>query len=84
MMPERIYIFDYNDAMVTQIEGDTVYVREDAFIEKACEWLSDTLQTIVDVDCPSAHHVESIPALGIITQTEFLKKFKEEIKYLFD
>ena len=34
-MPERIYIFDYNDAMVTQIEGDTVYVNEDAFIEKA-------------------------------------------------
>ena len=34
-MPERIYIFDYNDAMVTPLEGDTVYVREDAFIEKA-------------------------------------------------
>ena len=38
-MPERIYIFDYNDAMVTQLEGDTVYIREDAFIEKACSWL---------------------------------------------
>ena len=38
-MPERIYIFDYNDAMVTPLEGDTVYVREDAFIKKACEWL---------------------------------------------
>lgn len=38
-MPERIYLFDYNDAMVTPLEGDTVYVREDAFIEKACEWL---------------------------------------------
>ena len=60
------------------------YVRTDAFIEKACEWLSDTLQTIVDVDCPSEHHVESIPAFGSITQTEFLRKFKEEIKYLFD
>lgn len=34
-MPERIYIFDYNDAMVTPLEGDTMYVREDAFIEKA-------------------------------------------------
>ena len=37
-MPERIYLFDYNDAMVTPLEGDTTYVREDAFIEKACEW----------------------------------------------
>ena len=36
-MPEKIYLFDYNDAMVTPIEGDTVYVREDAFIKKACD-----------------------------------------------
>ena len=83
-MPERIYIFDYNDAMVTPLEGDTVYVREDAFIEKVCDWLSDTLQTVVDVNIPSAHHVESIPALGIITQTEFIEKFKKEIEYLLD
>lgn len=40
-MPEKIYIFDYNDAMVTPLEGDTVYVREDAFIEKACEYLME-------------------------------------------
>ena len=40
-MPERIYIFDYNDAMVTPLEGDTVYVRKDAFIEKAVEWLEN-------------------------------------------
>ena len=38
-MPEKIYIFDYNDAMVTPLEGETVYVREDAFIERAEEWL---------------------------------------------
>ena len=38
-MPERIYLFDYNDAMVTPLEGDTVYVREDAFIEKAENFL---------------------------------------------
>jgi uncharacterized protein YacL (UPF0231 family) len=37
-MPEKIYIFDYNDAMVTPLEGDTVYVREDAFFEKAKKW----------------------------------------------
>jgi aminoglycoside/choline kinase family phosphotransferase len=42
-MPERIYIFDYNDAMVTPIEGDTMYVREDAFIEKAEEFIYSAL-----------------------------------------
>ena len=46
-MPERVYLFDYNDAMVTPLEGDTVYVREDAFIEKACSWLENNLQGIV-------------------------------------
>ena len=46
-MPERIYLFDYNDAMVTPIEGYTVYVRKDAFIEKACSWLKNNLQGIV-------------------------------------
>lgn len=40
-MPKKIYLFDYNDAMVTPIEGDTVYVREDAFIEKASEFFED-------------------------------------------
>ena len=40
-MPDKIYIFDYNDAMVTPLEGDTVYVREDAFIKKACEYLME-------------------------------------------
>ena len=39
-MPEKIYIFDYNDAMVTPLEGDTVYVREDAFIEKVESFLN--------------------------------------------
>ena len=43
-MPKRIYLFDYNDAMVTPLEGDTVYVREDAFIEKAAKWLDKTLR----------------------------------------
>ncbi len=42
-MPERIYIFDYNDAMVTPLDGDTVYVREDAFIEKAENFIYSAL-----------------------------------------
>lgn len=38
-MPEKIYLFDYNDAMVTPLEGDTIYVKEDAFIKRAEEFL---------------------------------------------
>lgn len=56
----------------------------DDLIERACEWLSDNLQTIRDIDSPSEHHVETIPELGAITQTEFLEKFKKEIHYLLD
>ena len=90
--PEKIYLFenpinnepDYRWLSKRSGNEDIEYTRTDVFIDKACEWLSDTLQTIVDVDCPSKHHVESIPALGSITQTEFLRKFREEIKYLFD
>ena len=43
-MPERVYLFDYNDAMVTPLEGDTTYVREDAFIEKAVQFIKDYFQ----------------------------------------
>ena len=28
-MPERIYLFDYNEALTTPLEGDTVYIRKD-------------------------------------------------------
>lgn len=66
------------------IEQNNEYVRKDAFIEKVCDWLSDTLQTVVDVNIPSAHHVESIPALGIINLTKFIEKFKKEIMFLLD
>ena len=40
-MPKKVYLFDYNDAMVTPMEGDTVYVREDAFIDKATKWINE-------------------------------------------
>ena len=49
-MPERIYLFDYNDAMVTPLEGDTVYVREDAFIDKAAEWLMESVEKHISAD----------------------------------
>ena len=46
-MPERIYLFDCNDAMTTPLEGDTEYIKKDSFIEKACKWLGKNLQGIV-------------------------------------
>ena len=49
-MPKRIYLFDYNDAMVTPLEGDTIYVREDAFIEKAAEWLMENVEKHISAD----------------------------------
>ena len=64
--------------------NDIEYTRTDAFIQAVADWMSDTLQTVSEVKTPSAHHVESIPALGIITQTEFIEKFKKEIKFLID
>ena len=56
-MPERIYLFDYNDAMVTPLEGDTVYVREDAFIEKAAEWIKNKAESYV-VDTPLCYYFD--------------------------
>ena len=47
-MPERIYLFDYNNAMVTPLEGDTTYVREDAFIEKALKFIKTNIDRIVN------------------------------------
>ncbi|UKK52640.1 hypothetical protein [Prevotella sp. E2-28] len=50
-MPKRIYLFDYNDAMVTPIECDTVYVREDAFIEKAIEYMITHNMQALGISC---------------------------------
>ena len=63
---------------------DVEYVRADVLIEAVANWMSDNLQTVSEVETPSAHHVESIPILGIITQTEFIEKFKKEIMFLLD
>ena len=43
-MPKKIYLFDYNEAMLTPLKGDTVYVREDAFIKSATEWLQGFME----------------------------------------
>ena len=85
--PKKIYLTQlmlFATPILRSFDNEVEYVRTDAFIEKACEWLSDNLQTIRDGKSLSKHHVETIPALESITQTEFLEKFKKEVKYLFD
>ena len=84
--PEKLYYAPYGDIRENHpiTDNDIEYVRTDAFIEAVANWMSDNLQTVSEVETPSAHHVESIPILGIITQTEFIEKFKKEIMFLLD
>ena len=89
--PEKIYLLprqggDYAPYWRTDSQDGfgIEYVRTDAFIEAVADWIADNLQTVSEVETPSAHHVESIPELGIITQTEFIEKFKKEIMFLLD
>ena len=72
-MPERIYLFDYNEAMVTPLEGDTVYVREDAFIEKACAWLKESI-----TNNPECNRI--ISKKGVITMGLLIEDFRKYIK----
>ena len=70
-MPERIYIFDYNDAMVTPMEGDTVYIREDAFIEKVAIWLNN---------CFISHDEYGVISTQFDTEEEMFEDFKNYMK----
>ena len=72
-MPEKIYLLDYNDAMVTPLEGDTTYVREDTFIEKAADYIKkDMLDNLAFQG--RLHRIEIID--GIIEK--FIKAMKGE------
>ena len=75
-MPEKIYIFDYNDAMITPIEGDTVYVREDAFIEKACEYFRNGLEDVKVMDDYRDIAVRGIQA-SYTSVEEFIENFRK-------
>ena len=64
-MPERVYLFDYNDAIVTPLEGDTTYVREDVFIEKAENFIYSALNDGI---------------MGTCNIEDFLRLFKNYMK----
>jgi hypothetical protein len=72
-MPKKIYLFDYNDAMVTPLEGDTVYIREDAFIKKACEWIKESI-----TNNPEYNRI--ISKKGVITMGLLIEDFKKYMK----
>ena len=65
-MPERVYLFDYNDAMVTPLEGDTTYVREDAFIEKAQDFFRQS------------HHLFGLDGNELYHFIEDFRRYMEE------
>lgn len=73
-VPERVYLFDYNDAMVTPLEGDTTYVREDAFIEKVARFLEYKLNDRVEIRGWGT----LIPS--ITSKKAFIKDVKEYLK----
>ena len=75
-MPERIYLFDYNDAMVTPLEGDTMYVREDAFIEKACGWLRTHSEYDYFELIPDANYYGA----GNLNKKRMIEDFEEYLK----
>ena len=84
-MPERIYIFDYDDAMVTPLKGDTVYVREDAFIEKARKWfikrtnISQEIETNEDGE-PLADSYIKYAKARLDAANEIFESFKKYMK----
>ena len=78
-MPERIYIFDYNDAMVTPMEGDTVYIREDAFIEKAAKWLKENLSEYYDGE-DIEYSLSRIYNITVLENKRMLEDFKKYMK----
>lgn len=71
-MPERIYLFDYNDAMVTPLEGDTTYVRENAFIEKAVGYLNSKLYDWVQTTNPNQRS-----CANTIMKQDFIEDFRK-------
>lgn len=79
-MPEKIYLFDYNDALVTPLEGDTVYVREDSFIEKACKFISDRVDIPFNVECSNGEPLADSYIKYASSRLEAANKIIEDFK----
>ena len=72
--PEKIYIFenpilDFTKLSVRQSDTDIEYVRKDAFIEKACEWLKESV-----TNNPECNRI--ISKKGVITMGLLIDEFR--------
>jgi hypothetical protein len=73
--PEKIYIFenpilDFTKLSVKQNDNDIEYTRTNAFIEKACLWLKESI-----TNNPECNRI--ISKKGVITMGELIKDFKK-------
>ena len=78
-VPEKVYISDseLNNSehciiwfKSQQNEKDIEYVRKDAFIEKACEWLKESI-----TNNPECNRI--ISKKGVITMGELIEDFRK-------
>ena len=69
--PEKIYYAPYGDMRVNDpiTENDIEYTRTDAFIEKACEWIKESV-----TNNPECNRI--ISKKGVITMGELIKDFR--------
>ena len=69
-MPERIYLFDYNEATTTPLDGDTEYIRKDI--------VDDMIKTAED----HAFFAGSEYARKEVIENacKFLKEHREEVR----
>lgn len=75
-LPERIYLFDCNDALTVKTEGDTEYIRTDAFIEKACDWL----RTHSEMDFFELIPVGNYCGAGNLNKKKMIEDFRNYMK----
>jgi len=69
--PEKIYLDEDESWHLTNPNGDSVeYVRTDAFIEKACEWLKEGV-----TNNPECNRI--ISKKGVITMGLLIEDFRK-------
>ena len=73
--PEKIYLDEDESWHLTNPNGDSVeYTRTDAFIEKACEWLSTNFDEI------GKHYFEFVKIGKEYNPDMYIEKFVKAMK----
>jgi hypothetical protein len=81
--PNKIYLspksFEigekFNGILTTKVDGDIEYIRTDAFIEKACEWLDGAIYDYVDTGS-----IGDFETLRGVKNEQFLEDFRSYMK----